>query len=157
MSEFSIVILNTKEKKSNTVIYFSVQGKKTFKPIISYPSNSYLKIRSKLRILTDRWDLRLFSLETLGEGQSVSSVTQSYPALREAMGCSTLGFPVHHQLLEFAQTHVHRVRDAIQPSHPLPSPSPLLLPSILPRIRVFSQADSLPLCHLGNQSTTITS
>jgi len=40
------------------------------------------------------------------------------------MDCSTPGFPVHHQLLELAQTHVHRVGDAIQPSHPLSSPSP---------------------------------
>ena len=40
------------------------------------------------------------------------------------MDCSTPGFPVHHQLLEPAQTHVHRVGDAIQPSHPLSSPSP---------------------------------
>ena len=41
------------------------------------------------------------------------------------MNCSTPGLPVHHQLLEFTQTHVHRVSDAIQPSHPLSSPSPL--------------------------------
>ena len=41
------------------------------------------------------------------------------------MNCSTPGLPVHHQLLEFTQTHVHRVGDAIQPSHPLSSPSPL--------------------------------
>jgi len=40
------------------------------------------------------------------------------------MDCSTPGFPVHHQLLELTQTHVHRVDDAIQPSHPLSSPSP---------------------------------
>ena len=40
------------------------------------------------------------------------------------MDCNTPGFPVHHQLLEFAQTHVHQVSDAIQPSHPLLSPSP---------------------------------
>jgi hypothetical protein len=40
------------------------------------------------------------------------------------MNCSTPGLPVHYQLLEFTQTHVHRVRDAIQPSHPLSSPSP---------------------------------
>ena len=40
------------------------------------------------------------------------------------MDCNTLGFPVHHQLTELAQTHVHRVGDAIQPSHPLSSPSP---------------------------------
>ena len=51
------------------------------------------------------------------------------------------GFPVYHQLRELAQTHVHRVGDAIQPSHPLPSPSPL--PSIFPSIRVFSSESAL--------------
>ena len=68
--------------------------------------------------------------ETRG-GQSVqfssvqfSSVAQSCPTLRDPMNCSTPGLPVHHQLLEFTQTHVHRVGDAIQPSHPLSSPSP---------------------------------
>ena len=54
---------------------------------------------------------------------SVSSVTQSCPTLCDPMNCSTPGLPVHHQLLEFTQTHVHQVRDAIQPSHPLSSPS----------------------------------
>ena len=51
-------------------------------------------------------------------------VTQSCPALFNPMDCSTPGFPVHLQLPEPAQIHVHRVRDAIQPSHPLSSPSP---------------------------------
>ena len=46
------------------------------------------------------------------------------PTLCDPMDCSTPGFPVHHQLLELAQTHVHWVGDAIQPSHPLSSPSP---------------------------------
>ena len=54
----------------------------------------------------------------------------------DPMDCSTPGFPVLYHLSEFAQTHVHRVGDAIQPSHPLLSP--LLLPSIFPSIRVFS-------------------
>ena len=53
-----------------------------------------------------------------------SSVTQSCPTLCNPMNRSTPSLPVHHQLLEFTQTHVHRVRDAIQPSHPLSSPSP---------------------------------
>ena len=53
-----------------------------------------------------------------------SSVSQFCPTLCNPMDCSTPGFPVHHQLLELAQTHVHRVSDAIQPSHPLSSPSP---------------------------------
>ena len=53
-----------------------------------------------------------------------SSVSQSCPTLCNSMDCSTSGFPVHHQLLEVTQTHVHQVCDAIQPSHPLSSPSP---------------------------------
>ena len=53
-----------------------------------------------------------------------SSVAQSCPTLCDPMNCSTQGLPVHHQLPEFTQTHVHRVSDAIQPSHPLSSPSP---------------------------------
>ena len=57
------------------------------------------------------------------------------------MNRSTPGLPVHHQLPEFTQTHVHRVSDAIQPSHPLSSP--LLLPPIPPSIRVFSSESTL--------------
>ena len=53
-----------------------------------------------------------------------SSDVQSCLTLCDPMDCSTPGFPVHHQLPELAQTHVHRVSDAIQPSHPLLSPSP---------------------------------
>ena len=53
-----------------------------------------------------------------------SSVAQSYPTLCDPMNCSTPGLPVHHQRLEFTQTHVHWVGDAIQPSHPLSSPLP---------------------------------
>ena len=53
-----------------------------------------------------------------------SSVAQSCPTLCDPMNRSTPGLPVHHQLPEFTQTHVHRVSGAIQPSHPLSSPSP---------------------------------
>ena len=52
-------------------------------------------------------------------GTQFSSVTPSYPTLCDPMDCSTPGFPVHHQLPEFTQTHVHWVGDAIQPSHPV--------------------------------------
>ena len=53
-----------------------------------------------------------------------SSVAQSCPTLCDPMDCRMPGLPVHHQLPEFTQTHVHQVDDAIQPSHPLSSPSP---------------------------------
>ena len=79
-----------------------------------------------------------------------SSVTQSCPTLCDPMNCSTPGLPVHHQLLEFTQTHVHRVSDAIQPSHPLSSPSP---PAPNP-----SQHQSFPMSQVfawGGQSTGV--
>ena len=57
------------------------------------------------------------------ESLCFSSVTQSCPTLCNPMNCSMPGLPVHHQLPEFTQTHVHLVGDAIQPSHPLLSPS----------------------------------
>ena len=55
----------------------------------------------------------------------IRSVAQSCPTLCDPMNRSVPGPPVHHQLPEFTQIHVHRVSDAIQPSHPLSSPSPL--------------------------------
>ena len=70
-----------------------------------------------------------------------SSVTQLCLTLCDPMDCSMPGFPVHHQLLELTQTHVHSVRDAIQPTHPRqPLPFP---PSIFPSIRVFSNESVL--------------
>ena len=71
----------------------------------------------------------------------ISLVSQSCLTLCDPMDCSTPGFPVHHQLPEFAQTYVHRVSDAIQLSHPLSSPS---LPTFnLSSIRVFSNESIL--------------
>ena len=68
-------------------------------------------------------------LQAVGHGQKkkkiqFGSVAQSCLTLCDPMNYSTPGLPVHHQLPEFTQTHVHRVGDAIQPSHPLSSPSP---------------------------------
>ena len=68
-------------------------------------------------------------------------VTKSCLTLWDPKDCSTSGFPVLHYLLEFAQTHVHGVDDAIQPSHPLSSLLPL--PSIFPSIRIFSNESVL--------------
>ena len=73
--------------------------------------------RIKLKVLKYKNCLTAFS-------QSVSSVAQSCPTLCDPMNRSTPGLPVHHQHPEFTQTHAHRVGDAIQPSHPLSSPSP---------------------------------
>ena len=70
-----------------------------------------------------------------------SSVAQSCPTLCDPMNRSMPGLPVHHQIPEFTQTHVHRVSDAIQPSHPLPSP--FLVPRVPPNVRVFSSESTL--------------
>ena len=103
--------------------------------------------------------------------QSVISVVQSCPTICDLMGCSPPGLPVHHQLPELAQTHVHRVSDAIQPSHPLTPSSPSRHLNLdiwrLPRgkgqtgrlgwhihIQFSSVAQSCPaLCHLMDCST----
>ena len=69
------------------------------------------------------WELRS-RIPCCEVSQSVSSIAQSCPTLCDPMNYSIPGLPVHHQLLEFTQIRVHRVGDAIQPSHPLSSPSP---------------------------------
>ena len=71
-----------------------------------------------------------------------SSVAQACPTLCDPMNHSMPGLPVHHQLLESTQTHVHWVGDAIQPSHPL-FPSLLFPHSVFPSIRVFSNESAL--------------
>ena len=70
-----------------------------------------------------------------------SSVAQLCPTLCEPMNHSTPGLPVHHQLPEFTQTHIHRVSDAIQPSHPLSTPSP-------PAPKSLSASESFPMSQL---------
>ena len=75
-------------------------------------------------------------LDSVSSVQSLSCLTLCNP-----MDSGTPGFPVYHQLPEFTQTHIHQVGDAIQPTHPLSSP--LLMPSIFPSIRVFSNESAL--------------
>ena len=72
------------------------------------------------------WELKSYASPMAYKIHSAqfSSVTQSCPTSCDPMDCSTPGFPVHHQLPELTQTHVHWVSDAIQPSYPLSSPSP---------------------------------
>ena len=81
-----------------------------------------------------------------------SSVTQSSPALCDPMDCRTPGFLVHHQFLELTQTYVHQVSDAVQPSHPLSSPSPAFN---LSSIRVFSNESALRIRWPKYQSFSI--
>ena len=80
-----------------------------------------------------------------------SSVTQSCLTRCDPMNPSTPGLPVHHQLSEFTQTHIHRVSDAIQPSHPLSSPSP-------PTPQSLPASESFPMSQLfawGGLSTGV--
>ena len=69
-------------------------------------------------------ELPYFNISLSDPSVQFSSVAQLCPTLCDPMNRSTPGLPVHHQLPESTQTHVHRVNDAIQPSHPLSSPSP---------------------------------
>ena len=92
-----------------------------------YMGNKYMKICLSSLVIREMqikttMGYNYIALQSVS--QSVSSVTQSCPTLCDPMNCSMPGLPIHHQLPEFTQTHVHRVSDAIQPSHPLSSPSP---------------------------------
>ena len=73
---------------------------------------------------TNEDNIIMFYCAVLDSIKSPISSVQSCPTLCDPMNRSTPGLPVHHKLLEFTQIHVHQVSDAIQPSHPLSSPSP---------------------------------
>ena len=90
-------------------------------PALQADSLPYACEKSHQETPSKRKTLASFIPEKLS---SVSSVTQSCPTLCDPMNCSTPGLPVYHQHPEFTQTHVHRVSDATQTSHPLSSPSP---------------------------------
>ena len=102
-------------------------GLPCFSPDSGTPGCQYL--------LRKEWPLSV--IYTFSQSGQSPVVSDSFLPL----DCSTPGFPVHHQFPNLAQTHVHQVSDAIQSSHPLPSPSPpafILLLSIFPSFRVFS-------------------
>ena len=92
------------------------------------------------RPIRDPWGVKAALLVKRPPKQCCCSVAQSCPIRCDSMDCSMPGFPVHHHLLELAQIHVHRVGDAIQPSLLCPL---LLLPSIFPSIRVFSNESTV--------------
>jgi len=105
---------------------------------------------------------RLLCCSNIFSFSQFSSSTQLCPALCDPVDCSMPGFPVHRQLPERAQIHVHRVVDAIKPSHPLSSPSPLipskhliLLSSPSPALKSFPPSGSFPMSQFfesGGQS-----
>ena len=80
--------------------------------------------RPSHHVLEQESQVELWSFESGKGSVQFSSVAQSCLTLCDPMNHSTPGLPVHHQLPEFTQTHVHRVSDAIQSCHPLSSPSP---------------------------------
>ena len=104
---------------------------------VGKPRDRFKKIRdtkgifhAKMGSIKDRNHMDLTEAEDIKKKwqeytDQIRSVTQLCPTVCEPMNRSTPGLPVHHQLPEFTQTHVHPVSDAIQPSHPLASPSPL--------------------------------
>ena len=105
-----------------------------------------------IKVFTCLWSKFLLSLKSvLLNWFQFSSVAQSCPTLCDPMNHSRPGLPVHHQLPEFIQTHVHRVSDAIQPSHPLsppfpPASNPSKHQSLFPVSQLFAQ---------GGQSTGV--
>ena len=88
-----------------------------------YPVVDVTGDRSKVQCCKDQYCIGTWNIRSI-RSDEIRSVTQSCPTLCDPMSRSTPGLPVHHQLPEFTQTHVHQVSDAIQPSHPLSSPSP---------------------------------
>ena len=109
---------------SSFVITFLPRRKNlmTFSHWIIFPKGRRWKYRSGQEKGREREETEINSAEY--HAYLISSVAQSCPTLQDPMNHCTPGLPVHHQLLDFTQTHVHWVGDAIQPSHPLSSPSP---------------------------------
>ena len=99
-------------------------------PLLTFNSHiiyfTHLKVNHSMvfSIFTDTCNYHHNQFSSSPKAVSCCSVTQLYPTLCDPMNCKTPGLPVHHQIPELAQTHVHWVSDAIQPSHFLSSPSP---------------------------------
>ena len=136
--ELKSLLMKVNEESEKVSLKLNIQKTKIMGPILSWQisgekvtdlilggfkitANDYCSHEIKRHLLLERK-----AMTNLVQFSSVhfSSVAQSCPTLCDPMNCSTPGVPVHHQLLESTQTHVHRVGDAIQPSHPLASPSP---------------------------------
>ena len=104
-------------KLCNYYTYFYRRCNIGTKSVGSLPKAMGSKLKNQKLNLALSWKLHFRS-------DQIRSVAQSCPTLCDPMNRSTSGLPVHHQLPEFTETHVHRVSDAIRPSHPLSAPSP---------------------------------
>ena len=96
---------------------------------LEYTKNFYNSTKKWVKFLLTHYQIRYIislwkNVQIIYHSVQFSSVAQSCPTLCDPMNCSMPALPVHHQLPEFTQTHIHWVSDAIQPSHPLSSPSP---------------------------------
>ena len=94
---------------------------KVLMPTVGFPEN-WRRLRGFI-LQPDNW-IKMPVMLLHCSSVQFNSVAQSCPTLCDPMNCSTPGLPVHYQIPEFAQTYIHQVSDAIQPSHPLSSPSP---------------------------------
>ena len=121
---------------ASSLLGIPIQSK--FHSVLNYLNGTWIFFKKACEETKHR---SLLSLSFLMNSVHFSSDAQSYPILCDPMNRSTPGLLVHHKLPDFTQTHVHWVGDAIQPSHPLSSPS--FLPSIFPSIRVFSNESAL--------------
>ena len=111
-------------KSVQTICSHSQQKMMTQWLLCNYDGFGTICILHQIAFLRLLHEKRLERKGTQNTEQQFSSVAQSCLTLCDPMNHSTPGLPVRHQLPEFTQTHVHRISDAIQPSHPLSSPSP---------------------------------
>ena len=108
-------------------------------------SVQFSSVQSSRSVVSDSLRPHASTYNQLSSVQFSSSVVSN--SLCDPMDCSTPGFPVHHQLPKFTQTHVHRVRDAIQPSHPvIPFSS---------RLQSFPASRSFPMSHFASGGQSI--
>ena len=113
---FNVQLFKNTDIPSNHII----TPKKSYRNLAISFLTSFLKNQRSLKFFFSVVERRYSTYNLV----QFSSVAQSCSTLCDLMNCSTPGLPVQHQLPEFTQTHVHRVSDTIQPSHPLSSPSP---------------------------------
>ena len=131
---FSEPVLHIRWPKYNWSFSFSISSSTEYSGLISFRMDwlDLLAIPGTLKSMLQHHSSKasiirrsaFFTVQLSHPYVQFSSVAQLCPTLCDPMNRSTLGLPVHHQLLELIQTHIRRVGDAIQPSHPLSSPSP---------------------------------